>query len=384
MYRVWGLICILRYVRRISPKSIWWPKNPKKFQTQHFAALMPLELKRKARKKPAPYASKPGPRGKHPKDTVATSAKSAVTSKRDNLTLGDWMTVFGFIDTHPYLGQNDIVAHFKSKVDGALVFTQATLSRKLKDRARLEARVESNPIALSSKRPRVVTRPDVERALILWLRSMEEKRETVNGPMLVEKRKRFEKEFNVPTEECLLGDGWVASFCRTCVLCFGSLLLCSEPRRSYKIKEYRRHGEAGSVDLAAVEAERQRMREVLAPFAKRDRWNFDESGLFAFAPPDRGLATQHLSGKTKSKFRITVGFACNADGSEKMPIFYIGKSKQPRCFKKGSPAERGFYYRNNKKAWMTAELFEECVVHVSQMSDKLADAGIVGGSKCLI
>jgi hypothetical protein len=136
-------------------------------------------------------------------------------------------------------------------------------------------------------------------------------------------------------------------------------MMRSDTEGRYKIKEYRRHGEAGSVDLAAVEAERKRMREVLAPFAKKDRWNFDESGLFAFAPPDQGLATQQMSGKKKSKFRITIGFACNADGSEKMPIFFIGKSKQPRCFKKVSPVSRGFYYRNNKKAWMTCQLFEE-------------------------
>jgi hypothetical protein len=66
-----------------------------------------------------------------------------------------------------------------------------------------------------------------------------------------------------------------------------------------------------------------------------------------------------MSGKKKSKFRITLGFACNADGSEKMPLFFIGKPKRPRCFKRASPAEEGFYYRNNKKAWMTTELFEE-------------------------
>jgi hypothetical protein len=34
------------------------------------------------------------------------------------------------------------------------------------------------------QRLRVVTRPDVERALILWVRHMEERGETVNGPML--------------------------------------------------------------------------------------------------------------------------------------------------------------------------------------------------------
>ena len=77
------------------------------------------------------------------------------------------------------------------------------------------------------------------------------------------------------------------------------------------------------------------------------------------APPDRGLALKQMSGKKANKNRITVGFACNADGSEKLPIFFIGKSKQPRCFKKQSPQQRGFYYRHNKTAWMTGELFEE-------------------------
>jgi hypothetical protein len=68
-----------------------------------------------------------------------------------------------------------------------------------------------------------------------------------------------------------------------------------------------------------------------------------------------------MSGKKKDKFRITLGVACNADGSLKLPLFYIGKSKNPRCFKNVSPPKRGFYYRNNKKAWMNAQLFEEFV-----------------------
>jgi len=67
-----------------------------------------------------------------------------------------------------------------------------------------------------------------------------------------------------------------------------------------------------------------------------------------------------MSRKKKNKFRLTrLGFACNADGSEKMPVFFIGYSKQPRVFKNQTPASRGFYYHNNKTAWMTAELFEE-------------------------
>jgi len=77
------------------------------------------------------------------------------------------------------------------------------------------------------------------------------------------------------------------------------------------------------------------------------------------APPDRGLATHQMSGKKKDKFRLTLGFAANADRSEKLPLFFIGYFQKPWCFNGKSPESAGFYYRNNKKAWMTRELFEE-------------------------
>ena len=217
----------------------------------------------KIRPKPAPYQCQK-PRKKAPKDAPATSAKPMQSNKRENLTLHDWMTVFTFIDNHLDMAQGDIVEHFKTRPEGALIFTQSTLSRKMKNRTELETRTEANPSALLSKCARVVTRPDVERALILWVKHMEEKGETVNGPMLREKRRRFEGEFNVPENERLSGEGWVASFCK-----------------AYKIKEYRRHGEAGSVDMAEVEAERIQVQKILAKFAPQDRWNFDETSLFA-------------------------------------------------------------------------------------------------------
>jgi hypothetical protein len=76
------------------------------------------------------------------------------------------------------------------------------------------------------------------------------------------------------------------------------------------------------------------------------------------APPDCGLANKQMSGKKSNRYHITVTFACNADRSEKLPIFYIGKSKQPGCFgKKKTPY--GFYYHNNKTAGMTSAYFKE-------------------------
>ena len=178
---------------------------------------MPSESVRMPRDKPAPYSHKPGPKGKHtsPRHTKSTATKK--TPSCDNLTLQDWLTVFPFIDIHPSFSQDDIVQHFASKPDleGPLKFTQSTLSRKIKQRPNLESQVNSKPTALFSKCLRIVTRPDVECALVIWLRSMEKKREVVTGAMLAEKQRQFEKEFGVPEIECLSGDSWVQSFCKT-------------------------------------------------------------------------------------------------------------------------------------------------------------------------
>ncbi|KAF9218756.1 hypothetical protein BS17DRAFT_798458 [Gyrodon lividus] len=111
---------------------------------------------------------------------------------------------------------------------GALIFTQSTLCHKLWDCKTLEACVHDNPNALSSKCPCI---------------QMDNKGETV----------RFVEKFDVLENERLPRDGWIASFCK-----------------AYGIQEHKRHGEAGSVDTDAI----------LAKFASRDRFNFDETDFF--------------------------------------------------------------------------------------------------------
>ena len=223
------------------------------------------ERKRKPRLNHAPYKPrKPRVEAAPNGDNAKSSAKSLETQQCSNLTLHDWIVVFAYIDAHPGQSQDAIVEHFKTCHEGALIFNQSTLSRRLRDRKSLEQRVNEFPNALSSKRPRIVTHPDVDRALFLWVKHMEEKRETVNGPMLVAKRAKFEEQFNVPDAERLKGDRWLDSF-----------------KRAYGLREYHRHGEAASVDLVAVEAERTRLRSILAKYAPKDRFNFDETSLFA-------------------------------------------------------------------------------------------------------
>ena len=77
--------------------------------------------------------------------------------------------------------------------------------------------------------------------------------------------------------------------------------------------------------------------------------------------PDRGLSNCKKSGVKGNKIRLTYAFTSNADGSQKLPPFIIGKAARPRAFNKKSGLQLGFFYRNNAKAWMTADLYKEWI-----------------------
>jgi hypothetical protein len=170
------------------------------------------EPRRKPRTNIKPYVRKP----RLPVDKNAPKTSAVPTPSRPHLTLSDWLTVVAYHDANQPISQTDVVSHFANRPEGHLIFTQSALSRHLskKGRAEDQARMHTNPTALSGKRARVVTRPDVEKALVLWVRHMEEKGDHVSGPMLVVKRKKFEADMGVPEEERMRSDGWVPNFCK--------------------------------------------------------------------------------------------------------------------------------------------------------------------------
>ena len=148
------------------------------------------------------------------KDTLKTSTQPIEKMKQENLTLWDWLTVYAYVDTLPQpIKQGEVVQYFATRPQGTLLFSQSTLSHKLRQHLEMEAHVDSILNALSSKRPHAVTRPDVDHALWLWVQQMDWKGETVNGGMLVAKREAFEKALEVPEDKRLLGPGWIQPFC---------------------------------------------------------------------------------------------------------------------------------------------------------------------------
>ena len=135
-----------------------------------------------------------------------------------NLTLHDWLQVVDWYDHQP-ISQAETVKYFKNFHDDALLFIQGSFSCHLtKKGCELDqAKLASTPTELSSKHAQIVTWPDVEEALQLWVQHMEKKWETVTGAMLVEKCAQFEDALNVPEQERLQSEGWVQKLLQTWV-----------------------------------------------------------------------------------------------------------------------------------------------------------------------
>ena len=115
------------------------------------------------------------------------------------------------------------------------------------------------------------------------------------------------------------------------------------------------------MDIDAVNKELEELRTMLIPYKADDIYNMDETALYWKTIPDWTLANEPRSGGKKIKNRITVNLCCNATGTHKLDIWFIGTSKKPRCFSSSrvNINNLNMEWRYNKTAWMTAIIFRD-------------------------
>jgi hypothetical protein len=99
-------------------------------------------------------------------------------------------------------------------------------------------------------------------------------------------------------------------------------------------------------------------------------YNMDETGKYWKMKPDRSLTTMAEHGRKKDKARITACLTCNATGTDKLPIWFIGKAKRPNCFKNEHHLDGlqsiGAIWRYNDTAWMNHKIMEEYLLWFDQ------------------
>ena len=122
------------------------------------------------------------------------------------------------------------------------------------------------------------------------------------------------------------------------------------------------HGEAGSVDSSTVIEWFTKVNNIIKEYENKDVYNLDETGLFYKAERGKSFVTgkesanSNLRGVKQSKERFTVLVGASMIG-EKLPLFVIGKSVNPYCFRNVSSLPA--IYRSQPSAWMDQIIFLE-------------------------
>lgn len=219
--------------------------------------------------------------------------------------------------------------------------SRTTLQGWIKDRQKIVDGVQTGSFTNATKRMRTAEHPEVETALTKWMAQARERGWAVSGPILKEKAESLAKAMGIPDFVC--SEGWLHRY---------------KQRHDITFKTVRGESRAAPEE-AIADWSTTVLPHILEKYLPRDIFNADETGLFFRMRPDKTLVLpgDDCKGGKLPKDRLTVLPCANMNGTEKLPLVVIGKSKNPRCFKKVKhvPVD----YQANRRAWMTQDLFRD-------------------------
>ena len=171
----------------------------------------------------------------------------------------------------------------------------------------------------------------------------------ISGPVLCEKAVQLHKMLHegesLPPFQA--SSGWLWRFCRRHGICQLSL-----------------QGEKLSSNASALEPFKHELRQLI----KREGltldqlYNCDESGLYYRMLPAKTLTCRTenaASGLKTQKDRVTVMACSNATEDHKLPLMFIGKAANPRCFKNVNKQALPVAYYAQKNAWVDTNIFTD-------------------------
>lgn len=135
------------------------------------------------------------------------------------------------------------------------------------------------------------------------------KRRFISGVLIQESSRRLASLENnqfIETHKIKekFSDGWLALF-----------------KQSWNLKYFGLNGGSGDVLKATVLLELPIIQEKIRHYIAKDLVNCEESRLNFKMAPDRTITNCSFSGRKKKHSRVTFMPLCNADGSEKIPLF---------------------------------------------------------------
>ncbi|KAG6609524.1 Tigger transposable element-derived protein 6 [Phytophthora cinnamomi] len=111
--------------------------------------------------------------------------------------------------------------------------------------------------------------------------------------------------------------------------------------KRHKLRYRPRHGEAGSADADVVREGHHAIQEITDCYDAHDTYNMDETGLYYAAAPGR-------------------------NGSDSLPVLFIGKAQKPRCVGKKTAEQLGYLYRKSTKACMNSKIYQNGLLQLDK------------------
>ena len=203
----------------------------------------------------------------------------------------------------------------KSQIAAKYGISKSTLSTWLKNKDKV---YEATTKGSNSKRQRLRlgTFANLDQTMFKWLLVVRSRDVAVLALVFKTKATEFAEKMNV--ENFKASDGWLDRWYK---------------RFNVSFKTF--SGESNAcIDEIVAPWEQTTLPTISSKYGLNQIYNTEKFGLFYRAEPNKFLHPKNencVSGKY-SKLHLTGLTAANAIG-EKLPLFVIGKSKKPRCFK---------------------------------------------------
>ena len=135
-------------------------------------------------------------------------------------------------------------------------------------------------------------------------------------------------------------------------------------RDGHGIRALSMQGESLSAATDTVDSFKEKLAKVMEEkgLTLSQVFNCDETGLYWKLMPNKTLVSsreKEAKGFKKPKDRVTLMACANASGSIKLPLVFIHKSLNPRCFKNLDKKDLPVDYYEQKNAWMDSTIFKK-------------------------
>lgn len=230
------------------------------------------------------------------------------------------------------------------RISEDLGVSPSTLRTIVNSKPKIEKEVEFNSWNLNKKHLKNSSNDFLDRSLVTWFKDVTKHTEkclAISGNTIKEAGKQINSILKIENND--ISKGFIERFVNR-----------------HDMQMYKISGEESSCNISSFTLWKNSVfQEIVKKYEGKNIFNADETAIYYRTNPSYGyfFRGSHPKGIKKHRDRCTAVICVSMMG-EKLQLFIIGKSSNPRSFPKHS-SENKFKYASSTNAWMTEKLFKK-------------------------